>query len=151
LSNLIRRSMFQDPFFGLGGGFDQLMGNLWSVDFTHTHEQVIQREDATLLRLDMPGVAREDLKVELKGNTLKVTGTRNDRQDGHYAAFASIQRSWSLPQGIEPEDIQANLENGVLEISIPKAVSQTVEIPVGETLTIEAGEAGTAAEAQADE
>lgn len=139
MSNLMRRGMFYDPF----PAFENLAARLnadslsWPMESMWRQEQVLDQEDHTLIRMDVPGISREDLQIELSGNLLRVKGTRNDRQEGRYAAFQQIERSWTVPAGTSKEDIKANLENGVLEISVAKKTTQAIQIPVGETLQLD--------------
>lgn len=77
------------------------------------------------VEIDVPGLKREDLSIEVKNHELVVTGKRHRVQDHPPAGsferlFGAFERRFALPQGTEADQIEAKHENGVLEISIPK-------------------------------
>jgi HSP20 family protein len=76
---------------------------------------------------DLPGVKQEDLDINLTGNRLTVTGKRESeaRKEGEnfYAterSFGSFSRTFSLPEGVDPNGVKAELKNGVLSLTVPK-------------------------------
>jgi HSP20 family protein len=96
-----------------------------------------------VLRADLPGLSDADVQIELTDNVLTISGERTaeheDREDGYYRverAFGSFARSLTLPEGVNPESVQANFDRGVLEIRIPKPEQRkprTVAISVGDS------------------
>jgi HSP20 family protein len=88
---------------------------------------LVEEGDHFVLRADLPGVKEEDVKVELDDNVLMISGERKseheDRREGYYRlerAAGSFSRSLTLPEGVEPDSIQAQFGNGVLTVRIPK-------------------------------
>jgi HSP20 family protein len=94
-----------------------------------------------LLRADLPGVAEEDIHVELDGDQLTISGERKseheERRNGFYRverSSGSFRRSVRLPEGVDPEGITATFDRGVLEVSVPKPEQvkpRKVQITVG--------------------
>ena len=118
---------------------------------------VVETDDSYVLRADLPGTSESDVKVELDKNVLTVSGERKreheHRSEGFYRverASGSFSRSLTLPDGVDADSIQANFDNGVLEVRIPKREApkpRKVEISVGGAdKTIEAAEQPEAAE-----
>ena len=112
---------------------------------------LVEQGDELVLRADLPGVGKDDVKIELEDNVLSISGTREseqeNRKDGYYRverATGSFSRSLTLPDGVDPEGIRAQFENGVLEVRIPKPEQRKrrrVEIGVGgKSPTIEQSE-----------
>lgn len=107
----------------------------WSpaVDIFETHDRIV-------LRVDLPGVAREDFEVRVEDGVLVLRGHRRppgDVRPGemHRAErpHGAFMRSFSLPQGIDQAGIRAAHRNGVLEIALPriqesKTRSMTIEV-----------------------
>ena len=103
---------------------------------------LVEEDGGYVLRADLPGLSENDVSIELEDNVLTVSGERKseheDRKDGYYRierASGSFSRSLTLPEGIEPESIQARFDNGVLEVRIPKPEERKprrVAINVGE-------------------
>lgn len=82
------------------------------------------------LTVDMPGVKKEDVKVELKDGYLTInatSGCSNDEKDteGHYIRrerhYGSCGRSFYVGRGVTQDDIKASFENGTLKMVVPKA------------------------------
>lgn len=85
-------------------------------------------ENGVIVTAELPGVSPEDIDISVTGDTLTLTGNRelDELQDGktyhrrerRYGRFA---RSFRLPFDIEGGKVEAALENGVLQISLPRA------------------------------
>ena len=128
--------------------FDDLFaGGDWSAELPAAPEAVLQpacdvqeTDSHYLLSFDLPGMSRNDLKIDLRDNVLTVQGERKDeRQKTKGTQFRSerdygaIERTMTLPSNIKPEAIEAQFENGVLHIAIPKAEAvKPKEIQIGE-------------------
>ena len=70
-----------------------------------------------LLSLDLPGVAKKDINIEVRGNQLVVSGERRGRGDKEPARF---ERSFTLSNDVDTQHIEANHEDGVLTLGLPK-------------------------------
>ena len=88
---------------------------------------LVETEDHFVLRADLPGLAEADVNVELEDNVLTVSGERKaeheDSKEGYYRverASGQFARSLTLPDGIDPEAVEASFDKGVLEVRIPK-------------------------------
>jgi HSP20 family protein len=89
--------------------------------------EIKETKDAYEFRADIPGVAEGDIEITVTGNRLTVSGTREaeveDRGDRYFATervYGSFVRSFTLPDGVDPNGIRATLANGVLSITVPK-------------------------------
>ncbi|GIL17704.1 MAG: hypothetical protein BroJett040_14550 [Oligoflexia bacterium] len=76
---------------------------------------------------DIPGVSKDDLKIEIEGNRLSVSGERKelkvpsqDKQHISESCYGSFYRSFSLPSAVDESKADAHYEDGVLTIQIPK-------------------------------
>ncbi|WP_319541525.1 Hsp20/alpha crystallin family protein [uncultured Pseudodesulfovibrio sp.] len=87
---------------------------------------ILEREDGFYIYMDMPGVRREDMIIDLQEDELTVTGrTSLVRHAGEQYAemqFGDCEyiRSVSITDIVDRERIKANLEGGVLELHLPK-------------------------------
>ena len=88
---------------------------------------LVEKKDHFLLSADLPGLGEDDVHVELDDNVLTISGERQseqeDRTEGSYRierASGYFSRSLTLPEGIDPDSIDARFEKGVLEVKIPK-------------------------------
>jgi HSP20 family protein len=89
---------------------------------------VFDDEDRVIVRIEAPGMRREDFNIELHGDTLTVWGQkRSDREvsRGRYSvvqcAYGSFRRDVALPVSVKADKTKANYRDGVLRIELPKA------------------------------
>jgi HSP20 family protein len=88
---------------------------------------VCETKDGYLLEMDLPGVALDDVQVEVTGDELVITGERTRRQSGDKCYlrverdFGKFQRRIRLTTPVEQDQIEAHYQNGVLNITVPKA------------------------------
>jgi HSP20 family protein len=88
---------------------------------------LVEEGDHFVLRADLPGVSEEDVNIELEDNVLTVSGERKSEHGESREGYHRVERvagrfarSLTLPDGVDPESIQARFENGVLTVRIPK-------------------------------
>ena len=88
---------------------------------------LVEGDDAFVLRADLPGMTEDDVSIEVQDATLTVSGERRadheERQRGWYRverSFGRFSRSLTLPEGVDHEGIRASFDKGVLEVRIPK-------------------------------
>jgi HSP20 family protein len=84
---------------------------------------VTEEEGAYVLRLDLPGVSREDVRIETKGHTLSISGHRKAPEAGKgyrycESGYGDFNRAFSLPGAVDREAIAARCENGVLVVHL---------------------------------
>ena len=79
-----------------------------------------------LMSVDLPGVAKKDISIEVKDDQLVITGERkseNKKRGFSERYYGKFQRALTLPSGVDPEKIEANYQDGVLTVAIAKAES----------------------------
>lgn len=91
---------------------------------------VEELSDHYLLSLEMPGMKKEDIKLEVHEGQLTVSGERqtesSQRQESQRYSerrYGKFQRSFTLPVGIDADKVEANYQDGVLRIVVPKTES----------------------------
>ncbi len=102
---------------------------------------LVESSDQYVLRADLPGLSDEEVNIVLEDNVLSISGERTaqheSKEEGYYRlerAFGSFSRSLTLPAGIDPDQIDAHCDRGVLEIRIAKPEQKkpkTVQINLG--------------------
>ncbi len=103
---------------------------------------VLERDGKLVVRADLPGLSREDVRVEVEDGALTIEGERRQEREiegaGTYHAervYGMFRRVIPLPDGVDPESAEARFDNGVLEVSIPlpaeKRRGKRVEIQQG--------------------
>lgn len=82
-----------------------------------------EEENYYHLTMDIPGVDKEHLKVDLKDQVLSVTGERRDHfSEGstEYDSVARFEQNFTLPKNSNLDEIEVNQHNGILDIYVPK-------------------------------
>jgi len=101
---------------------------------------VEEKDKSFLLKMDLPGIKKEDIKIELNENQLVVSGERKeerkeekDSRSFYERSYGSFYRSFALPSTIREGDIRATYDNGVLSIELPKVEApRSKQIQIGE-------------------
>ena len=120
---LLRNLLGGDPFQGMSALPTLLQQQqLFVPDF-----EVKETPEAFIFRADLPGVRDEDLEITMRGNQLFVTGKREAEQrrddDRFYVyerSYGTFTRTFTLPEGVDTDNIRAELDRGVLQLTIPK-------------------------------
>ena len=111
---------------------NQLLRNF--PDYTPTSNEgyrpqvnTLEQETAYLLDVDLPGISKENIKVDVKDRELTISGERTFKSEhtkDDYLQFESMYGKFSrifiLPEDADAENITATSDNGVLSLSIPK-------------------------------
>jgi HSP20 family protein len=91
---------------------------------------VEEGEDHFLVTLEMAGIKKEDIKLEVNDGQLTISGERRhetrQKGEGHWYSerrFGKFQRSFALPAGIDANRVEANYQDGILRVMLPKAES----------------------------
>ncbi len=96
------------------------------IDFIPT-VNTREGDDAYYIEVDLPGVKKEDININVEDNTLTISGERKiekeHKEDNFYkveSVYGKFERSFTLPEDVDTDKIEAKSEDGVLEIKIPK-------------------------------
>ena len=119
---LMRRLLNWDPFQAIAPSIPLApMGFVPSFD-------VKESKEGYLFKADLPGLKEADLDITVTGNRLTVAGKREaekeEKTDRYYTfecSYGEFSRSFTLPDGVDMNSVQADLKDGVLTISIRKA------------------------------
>jgi HSP20 family protein len=123
--------------------FENLFGHTsvragWTNGVWNPSVDVSEDEDSVILRAEIPGMTKEDVKISIQDGVLTLRGEKkqekeeNDRNyhriERNYGAFC---RSFQLPTSVKSEKVKATYKDGVLSITLPKAEEvKPKEIPI---------------------
>ncbi|PXW61448.1 Hsp20/alpha crystallin family protein [Methylobacterium sp. B4] len=118
-----------DAIFGdLRSGLPQLL-----QDMAVPRMDVVEKDGHLEVTAELPGLTRDDVKIELADDTLIISGEKRQENlskdsrkiiERSYGAFV---RSLELPAGIKAEDIEASIDKGVLTVKLPMAAMKPTE------------------------
>jgi len=113
--------LFEDVFREFDGAREALGGIMApTIDVTETDHE-------TRIMAELPGIREEDIEVSVDADILTIRAEkRADRGDGKESrhvserAYGMYQRSLRLPQSIDPEQVRAHFDHGVLTVTLPR-------------------------------
>ena len=89
--------------------------------------EVKETKEAFVFKADLPGIQEKDLEVKLTQNRLSISGKReqekSEKGETFYTyerSYGSFARAFTLPEGVDGENIKAELKEGVLTLTLPK-------------------------------
>ena len=98
---------------------------------------ILEREKSYSIQLAVPGMKKEDFKIDLKEHELTVSGERKRPAETKEEYFSLLQtqygmfsRTFVLPDDIDTEKIEAKYENGILELVVPKDEKKPVKTAI---------------------
>jgi len=102
--------------------------------------EMFEKEDKFIVKAELPGMKKEEIDISVVGDTLTIKGERRaeteTKEEDYYCcerSYGSFVRSITLPTAVDTKKVAATYEDGVLEISLPKAAEakpKKVEITV---------------------
>lgn len=127
-----------EPFAGLGnlhsvfddlfdGAFDRAPAQR-SLSKWHPAVDVLESKDAYLIRAELPGMKKEDIKVEVKDGSLVLSGEMKSEKPADGVEYRHVERvaakfwrSFTLPENAKQDGIEASYKDGILEVRVAKA------------------------------
>jgi HSP20 family protein len=111
---------------------------------------LVESDDHYVLHADLPGLAEQDINIELESGVLTISGERKDTRTEENTrgyrrverSYGSFSRSLKLPAGVDGDAVEASFDKGVLEVSIPKPAQlkpRKVTIAVGSSAAVDPG------------
>jgi len=112
--------------------FNRLFNNIESSDESERVDFIPsvntrEADDAYYIEVDLPGVKKENISIDVKDNILTISGERvieDKRKDDEFyrveSVYGKFARSFTLPEDVDSDKIEAKAQNGVLVVKIPK-------------------------------
>ena len=147
LPSFFGENLFDDSlsdFFGFGRMMPQVSNELYGKHAKNLMKTDVRETEGTYeLDVDLPGFTKDEVNVELKNGYLTIQaakGLDKDQTDkkGKYIrqerCAGACSRTFYVGDGVEPEDVTAKFENGILQLSIPKEAKK--QLPKNTSVTI---------------
>jgi HSP20 family protein len=107
--------------FGLERTFLEPAETVWTPDV-----EMFRRDNAVVIRADVPGMTKNDLTIEVTDGQLVLRGERKqekeEKKEGWYRAertYGAFYRTLPLPEGVKVDEAKATIKDGVLEVTVP--------------------------------
>jgi HSP20 family protein len=118
-------SLFEDFFKPWNEFFDN--GGPWGRVVNVPAVNITEQQDQYLVAVAVPGMKKSDFKINVDGNILTISSEKEDTKEEKDKKFtkkeysySSFSRSFTLPDEVNKEKIDAHYEEGVLKISLPR-------------------------------
>jgi HSP20 family protein len=89
-----------------------------------------ENEKEYYLTMDVPGMSKDDIDIAFDNNRLKVSGQRQSDKYNSYE-YGKMERSFNIPNNVQSDKISAKIDNGVLNVLLPKTKSS-----IGRKITV---------------
>jgi HSP20 family protein len=120
----IVRQLFED-LEQMWSGVRRPVGGRMNVAAFVPQIEIAERDDKIFVKADLPGVAPDDIEVTLRDDALIIEGERHsehEQQQGNVwrseRVYGGFRRVIPLPEGVDPNSVEAQFNNGVLEVSL---------------------------------
>ena len=120
-----RPTVFEDFFKPWNEWFDN--GGLFGRTMNIPAVNITEQKNDYLVSLAVPGMKKEDFKIDVDGNMLTISSEKEETKEEKDKKFtrkeynySSFSRSFTLPDEVNKEKIDAKYEDGVLKISLPR-------------------------------
>jgi HSP20 family protein len=118
---------FDDYFKPWNEWFDGESSNLWGRAMNIPAVNVTEHNKEYMVELAVPGMKKDDFKIDIDGNMLTISSEKEETKEEKEKKFtrkeynySSFSRSFTLPDEINKEKIDAKYENGILKIALPR-------------------------------
>lgn len=129
---------------------ERLFDDFWSMPASAGNEltaswspiaDIDEGDDHYMLSLEIPGMKKDDLRIEMLGNQVVISGERKTeeqrKEKGRLYSerrFGRFQRSFALPAHVDADKIEAQYQDGVLKVYVPKSeAAKPRQIKIGES------------------
>jgi HSP20 family protein len=115
-----------------------LMRTEWSEGVWNPSVDVSETKDNVLIKAEMPGLIKDDVKISVQDNMLTLSGEKKqekEEKETNYhrieSSYGAFSRSFTLPTSVKSDKIKATYKDGVLSITLPKIEEvKAKEIPI---------------------
>ncbi len=121
-------------FAGLPGLFDQQANAPQARQARSAKLRWYEKADAYLVRIDLPGVKKDAVEIELEEGTVTVSAVRRleSKKGDEVSEEAKYAQAFRVPEEVQQDAIAANFEDGVLSLTLPKSEkAQPRQISIG--------------------
>lgn len=152
-----RSEQGRDLSSGFSDLFERFLSSVYSGDdLAGRHSElsvplcdIEENESSYELSFELPGLKKEDIHIDLHGDQLMISGERKEEKEKkeksrYYSerSYGSFYRSFTLPQNVDSERVEADYEDGLLKLTLPKTEEQSRKrIEIGQKRQKEKGKA----------
>ena len=116
-------TIYKDPIRDI---FENFFDTPTFVERNKTSNVTIGQDDYRI-HLAVPGLSKDDIKISVKDSILTIMYEKEEKDDKTFSFIGSFKKTYTLPEDCDEKNISGSVENGVVEIIIPKSKKKSVE------------------------
>ncbi len=116
-------TIYKDPIRDI---FENFFDAPTFVERNKTSNVTIGQDDYRI-HLAVPGLSKDDIKISVKDSILTIMFEKEEKDDKTFSFIGSFKKTYTLPEDCDEKNINGSIENGVVEIIIPKSKKKSVE------------------------
>lgn len=115
------KTSYQDPF-------KSVLNSMFEKPFQYSNglSKITEKEDSYLVYMSVPGLTKEDLKISIKEGLLNISYKKGE-ENKNFTFMNTFNKTYLVPDNVDEKEISGKVENGVLEISLPKSKKKPIE------------------------
>lgn len=107
--------------------FRDVLDTFFDANFNHLNTKLSTKEDGYYVYMSVPGLTKNDLKISVKDGYLTISYNKENVKEENYSFVSSFKKTYIVPDDVNEKDITGKVENGVLEIMLPKSKKKSTE------------------------
>lgn len=109
--------LWNDPFINM---IDRFFETPSFIERGYRRSNIVTTDDEYKIQLAVPGLIKDDVKIGVVDSVITISHEKEQTNDKGFYFTSSFKKEYSLPDDIDDEKISSTMENGVLEITIPR-------------------------------
>lgn len=111
--------LWKDPFFS--DMIDLFNETPSFIDKSFKRSNIITNEDDYRIQIAVPGASKENIKINVDDSIINISHAKKETDDKTFFFTTSFEKEYRLPDDAENKEIESKMENGILEIIIPRS------------------------------
>jgi HSP20 family protein len=111
--------LWKDPFFS--DMVDLFNETPSFIDRSLKRSNIVTNEENYRIQIAVPGLTKDDVKIRVDNSVIKISHEKQETDDKTFFFTSSFEKQYQLPDDIDDKKIEGKIENGVLEIIIPRS------------------------------
>jgi HSP20 family protein len=95
--------------------------------FRDGQSKIVTRDDEYQIHLSVPGLTKNDLTISVKDGLISISYKKEETDDKNYSFVNSFKKTYLIPEDVSEKDISGKVENGILQITLPKNKKKSLE------------------------
>lgn len=116
--------IWNDPFINM---IDRFFETPSFIERGYKRSNVVTTDDEYKIQLAVPGLAKDDVKITIDDSIITISHEKEQTDNNSFYFTSSFKKEYTLPDDVDDEKISSKMENGILEINIPRTKKKKSE------------------------